>query len=104
MPLQIKRWDVERDGALSETAMRRKLEALGYSVQRYVYPPGTVFGDHDHPVDKIDGVLAGRFQMMMHGQSVILEAGDMLVVPRGVMHRAEVVGDDPVLSLDAVRR
>ena len=103
MPLQIMRWDVERDGEPSEAAMRRKLEALGYAVQRYVYPPGTVFGEHDHPVDKIDGVLAGRFQMTMHGQSVILEAGDMLIVPRGVMHRAEVVGNDPVLSLDAVR-
>ena len=83
--------------------MRRKLESLGYRVCRYVYPPGTVFPPHNHAVDKIDGVLSGRFRMQMHGQALLLEAGDMLDVPRGVVHSAEVVGDQPVVSLDAVR-
>jgi mannose-6-phosphate isomerase-like protein (cupin superfamily) len=39
----------------------------------------------------------------MEGRSVILEAGDLLEVPKGVVHEAEVVGDEPVISLDAVR-
>ena len=30
------------------------------------------------------------------------EAGDCLFVPRGVTHSAEVVGEEPVVSLDAV--
>jgi mannose-6-phosphate isomerase-like protein (cupin superfamily) len=34
---------------------------------------------------------------------VILEAGDCLHVPRGAEHSAEVVGDEPVVSLDGVR-
>lgn len=97
------RWDPERDGPLSETAMRRKLEAMGYAVNRYVYPPGTCFPPHTHGVDKIDGVLAGRFRMGMEGQTLVLEAGDLLEVPRGVLHSAEVVGAEAVVSLDAVR-
>jgi len=83
--------------------MRRKLEAMGYAVSRYTYPPGTCFPPHTHGVDKIDGVLSGRFKMTMQGASVILEAGDMLAVPRGEVHSAEVVGDKPVISLDAVK-
>lgn len=83
--------------------MTDKLEALGYSVNCYVYPPGTVFPPHTHGVDKIDGVLSGHFRLEMQGNSVILEPGDCLVVPRGVVHSAEVVGDEPVISLDAVR-
>jgi mannose-6-phosphate isomerase-like protein (cupin superfamily) len=55
-------------------------------------------------VDKIDAVLAGRFRMTMLGESVVLERGDCLAVPQGVLHSAEVVGDAPVVSLDAVRR
>lgn len=102
--MQIEHWDSARDGELSETSMRRKLEDRGYSVSRYVYPPGTYFPDHDHGVDKIDGVLSGRFRMSMNGNSVVLEAGDLLVVPKHVFHTAEVVGDEPVVSLDAVRR
>jgi quercetin dioxygenase-like cupin family protein len=83
--------------------MRARLQAAGYRVMRYVYPPGTHFPEHSHGEDKIDAVLSGRFRMIMHGQSVILEAGDALAVPRGVVHSAEVVGDEAVVSLDAVR-
>jgi hypothetical protein len=41
--MQIEHWHSERDGPLSEEAMRRKLEDRGYSVSRYDYPPGTFF-------------------------------------------------------------
>ena len=33
----------------------------------------------------------------------VLEAGNCLAVPRGAVHSAEVVGDEPVVSLDATR-
>jgi len=99
----VERWDEERDGPLSESSMRRKLQSRGYRVSRYVYSPGTSFPAHTHSVDKIDGVLAGRFRMRLGGADVVLEAGDCLEVPRGAFHSAEVVGDEPVVSLDAVR-
>lgn len=97
------RWDPTRDGPLSEAVLRRQLEAEGYRVARYVYPPGTRFDEHTHAVDKIDAVLAGRFRMSMGKRSVVLEAGDRLAVPCGTPHSAEVVGDEPVVSLDATR-
>jgi quercetin dioxygenase-like cupin family protein len=102
--MNLMRWNSEQDGPLSEAAMRLKLERMGYSVSRYTYASGTYFSPHTHGVDKIDGVLAGRFRMGMQEGTVILEAGDMLEVPRGVLHSAEVVGDEDVVSLDAVRR
>jgi quercetin dioxygenase-like cupin family protein len=83
--------------------MRRKLEDRGYTVSRYDYAPGTYFPPHDHGVDKMDGVLSGRFRMTMSGQEVVLEAGDLMVVPKHVTHTAEVVGDEPVVNLDGVR-
>jgi mannose-6-phosphate isomerase-like protein (cupin superfamily) len=99
--VRVERWDAERDGPLSEEALRRKLEARGYRVQRYVYRPGTAFLEHRHRVDKLDGVLSGRFRMTLGDRSVVLEAGDCIAVPSGTPHSAEVVGDDPVVSLDA---
>jgi mannose-6-phosphate isomerase-like protein (cupin superfamily) len=101
--MKIERWDVERDGPLSEDAMREKLKSRGYHVSRYVYPPGTTFPDHAHVIDKIDAVLSGRFRMTMKGKVVILEAGDSLAVARGTIHSAEVVGKEPVVSLDATK-
>lgn len=101
--LPLERWDNNRDGLLSEKSLRKKIEAKGFSVSKYHYPPGTYFPDHTHEVDKIDAVLSGKFRMKMLGQEVILEAGDMLYVPKGTVHSAEVVGTEPVVSLDAVK-
>lgn len=83
--------------------MRRKLESAGYLVVRYTYPPGTSLPEHTHGVDKIDAVLSGRFRMVVAGHFTILGPGDWVEVPRGVHHTAAVMGDEPVVSLDAVR-
>ncbi|MEX5216931.1 MAG: cupin domain-containing protein [Nitrospira sp.] len=91
------------DGPLTEAALRRKIERLGYSVTRYVYQAGTYFPDHSHRVDKMDAVVSGRFKMVLEGREIVLEAGDMLAVPAGVVHSAEVVGDEAVVSLDGVK-
>jgi quercetin dioxygenase-like cupin family protein len=103
MTQQVEHWDTDTDGELTESALRHKLESRGYHVTRYIYPPGTCFPDHSHAVDKIDAVLSGQFMMQMEGQRIILKAGDALAVSRGVVHRAEVVGSEAVVSLDAVK-
>ena len=101
--VEVEHWDEESEGPLTESALRRKLEERGYQVSRYTYPPGSFFSDHTHGVEKIDAVLSGRFRMTMAGRAVVLEAGDCLLVPRGAVHSAEVVGEEPVVSLDAVK-
>lgn len=102
--MRLEHWDEDEYGALSEQAMRARLTRMGYSAACYTYPPGTFFDTHTHGVDKIDGVLAGRFEMEMEGERVVLEAGDLLWVPRGTPHSARVLGSRSVVSLDAVRR
>ncbi|HXH64256.1 MAG TPA: cupin domain-containing protein [Mariprofundaceae bacterium] len=103
MAVEPIKWHETEDGELSIEAMRDKLRRLGCTVSLYAYPPGTRFPPHTHHVDKIDGVFSGRFKMTMHGETVTLEAGDLLAVPKGVSHSAEVVGDEPVISLDGIR-
>lgn len=101
--MRVEHWDEQRDGLLTENAMRRKLEAMDFRVTRYVYPPGTYFPAHIHDVDKIDAVLAGHFELVLDGESVVLRAGDCLAVPAGCRHSARVLGDEAVVSLDAER-
>ena len=100
----IEHWDESRWGPLSEENMRRKLIEDGYpSVLCYTYPTGTVFSEHIHPVDKKDGVLEGEFAITIEGEEFPLRAGDMIEVPSNTVHRAEVMGATPVVSLDATR-
>lgn len=102
MPARVQKWD-SAWGRLSEAAMRERLEAEGYSVSRYVYPPGTYFPAHTHGVDKKDTVMRGRFRIGAEGKEVVLEAGDMIEIPAGTVHTAEVVGKESVVSFDATR-
>ena len=53
----VRRWNAAHDGPLSEAALRRKMEAEGYVVTRYVYTPGTHFPEHTHGIDKLDAVV-----------------------------------------------
>jgi quercetin dioxygenase-like cupin family protein len=99
----VHRWNAALDGEFSEAVLRAKLEGLGYHVARYTYPPGTVFPDHRHEVDKIDAVVSGRFRLVIGGHLAELGAGDWVDVPRGTVHNAVVIGDDPVISLDAIK-
>lgn len=100
--MAMHRWNAALDGDFSEAALRRKLERQGYRVARYVYPPGTVFPDHKHDVDKVDAVVSGRFRLIVGGHVAVLGPGQWVEVPRGVTHNATVIGDEPVVSLDAV--
>ena len=99
----VRHWNPSTDGELTERALRKKIEAEGYSVSRYVYPPGTHFPEHTHSVDKIDAVVSGRFELVVNGERAVLGPGDWIAVPRSVRHTATVIGDEAVVSLDAVK-
>jgi quercetin dioxygenase-like cupin family protein len=101
--MAIHRWNAALDGQFSEAALRAKLETLGYRIARYVYPPGTVFPDHRHGVDKVDAVVSGKFRLVIGGHVALLGPGDWVDVPCGTVHNAVVQGDDPVVSFDAIK-
>ncbi len=97
------RWDSSVDGVHNEGSLRRKLEDRGYRVSSYTYSPGTYFRDHKHGQSKIDAVLSGTFRMGIYGEFVDLGPGDWIEVPAGATHSAEVIGNEPVVSLDAIK-
>ena len=103
MKINLEHWNEATDGELCEENMTNKLQARGYRVSCYVYPPKTCFPDHTHSIDKIDGVLSGTFKMTLYREDIILKAGDCLEVPAGAIHSAEVMGNEPVVSLDAIK-
>lgn len=102
MPVRREKWDPAW-GPFTEAAMRKRLEAEGYSVSRYTYPPGTYFSEHTHPIDKKDTVIRGRLKITSAGKEFVLEAGDLVEIPAGAPHTAEVLGSETVVSFDATR-
>ena len=102
--MEVNRWDENEDGPLDEVQLKQKLESLGYRVSTYTYPPGMYFDFHTHPIDKIDAVLSGQFRITMDGESKVLKRGDWVYVPAEKPHSAEVIGHEPVKSLDGEKK
>jgi quercetin dioxygenase-like cupin family protein len=101
-PRILRRWS-RGDSTFTEEDLRARLAEDGWRVVTYVLRPGTVFPPHSHPIDKIDAVLSGTFRLTGPGGTFTLTAGDAVFVPRQAVHRAEVVGPEPVVSLDCSR-
>lgn len=100
--MRIERWDPRRDGPLTESALRQKIEARGYRVSARTYPPGAVAAAQAEDRERLDAVASGLLKVTLDGESAILTAGDVVYVPRGAVRRVEVVGSSPVLCLEAV--
>lgn len=102
--MEVSRWSDRHDAEEpDEETLRAELEERGFTVSKHVYRPGTYFDEHAHRRDKIDAVVSGRFRMTAEGEEAVLEAGDWAAIPADTTHTAKVLGDEPVVSLDATR-
>ena len=102
--MRIDRWDVGRDGPLSEAALQHKVEALGYEPLPRPNPAGAIVSARIHPRERAEAVVAGLIKVTIDDESAILTAGDIVFIPGGAARRVETVGTSPVYCLEAVMR
>jgi len=102
--MRIERWDVRRDGPLSQAALEHKLRALGYEPMLRTYPAGAIAAAQTDTRERIEAVVSGLIKVTIDGESAILTAGDIVFVPRGAARRLEVVGTAPAYCLEAIFR
>lgn len=101
--IKIEKWNESADGKLSVKSMEDKLHRQGFKCMMYEFCPGTNFPDHTHSVSKKDSIVTGRFQFTMYGETVVLQPGDMVEVPKHTVHNAKVVGNESVVFFDATK-
>jgi quercetin dioxygenase-like cupin family protein len=99
--MRIDRWDARRDGLLTESALRRKVEGYGYEVSTCSWASGTVLPAQTQERERAQAVVSGVLKVTLDGESAILTGGDIVYVPRGAVRRVEVVGESKVHCLDA---
>lgn len=101
---RVERWDVRRDGPLSEMALQRKIEALGFEVAARVYPASHADVTSLHDKVCIVGVARGLVKLSVDAEPSFLTAGDLAFVPRGAVRRLEGIGVATALCLEAFPR
>ena len=79
--------------------VRRVFTGDGATLAFTTLDPGHTPNPHSHPHEQIVYILSGRARFVVGEDEAILGPGEMLVVPPGVEHWAETVGDEPVVDL-----
>jgi mannose-6-phosphate isomerase-like protein (cupin superfamily) len=93
LSMRIDRWDVRRDGPLSEAALQHKVQSLGFVAGARVYPTGSMVAAQPDPRERIHAVVSGLVKITIDGESAIVTAGDIVFVPEGAVRRLEVIGN-----------
>lgn len=71
---------------VDSNAVARDWEALGYSCERFVDPPGREWNDFVHDTNELVTVAEGRLQLTFAGRHIVVEPGDEAFIPKGEMH------------------
>lgn len=50
---------------------------------------GAQLPEHSHPHEQVVSLLEGTYELIVDGQSHVLEAGNVLVIPGGATHSGE---------------
>jgi quercetin dioxygenase-like cupin family protein len=58
----------------------------GYSCDEFRDPPGREWKDFVHDTNELVTVVEGRLRVTMGDQTVVLEPGDELFIPRHAVH------------------
>ena len=101
--LKVEHWDSEKDGEFNEENMAKKLKLQGYSCEKKSFPCGAVSPSHSHDATKKDAILSGQLKFTTSGREVILQPGDILDIPIGMIHIEAVIGNDTLILYDATK-
>lgn len=104
LQMRIERWDATRDGALTDLALKQKIEALGFDASPRLFPAGASAAAQSDAREGIQGIARGLVKVTIDGEAAILGAGDFVFVPANALRLVQVIGASPAYGFEAVRR
>jgi quercetin dioxygenase-like cupin family protein len=66
--------------------------------------PGASFAEHDHPHEQVIHLLEGDFEVTVDGETRVLRAGDVAIVPPHARHRGTAITKCRILDAFAPAR
>ncbi len=72
----------------SEKDLRAELISEGYYIFPWQDDPGAHYAPHQHRHDEFIVVQSGNMRFVVEGKELLLEKGDMLILPEGAQHEA----------------
>lgn len=76
---------------IDREAVAHDWRARGYDCRLFVDPPGQEWNGFVHRTNELVTVLEGRLRCLVSGQTVELQEGDELFIPRDAVHSVKNV-------------
>ena len=90
-------------GQVTINKIRARLEQEGLSPSRFDMLPGDDYPDHAHADAEIRWVVSGHMRVRIGQEEIILRPGDRLDLAPNIVHSADVIGDEVVVTVCASR-
>ena len=99
--LQVASPPARPPGTTRTDLQRHDLSVAGWeSLQALVsFAPGSSFPRHKHPGEEIIYVTQGPIEYEVAGKTVVVRTGEVLFIPKGVVHAARNPGAEPAAEL-----
>ncbi len=99
------RWTDVPSEQVNADILRKYVTADRVTVARFELKRGGIVPRHVHDNEQISCILSGALKFIFDGHEVTVRAGEVLAIPGGVAHAAEVVEDTVAMDVfSPVRR
>jgi quercetin dioxygenase-like cupin family protein len=90
-PMQLLRWDTVKKEDLNDKISRKMIYGEKAMIAEITIAKGGVVPLHHHESEQIACCLEGALTFELEGKEITLRAGDVLVIPSNIPHRAVAV-------------
>ena len=84
---------------LDQASVAAEWRGRGYSCGSFVDPPGQCWEGFVHDCNELVTVVEGRLEMEVAGETVTMEPGDEVFIPRGAIHSVRNIHDSTTVWL-----
>ncbi len=97
--MQLFRWETMPVEKLSATIGRQMIAGERAMMARVFLKKGAVVPEHKHESEQLTFILKGALEFTMEGKTFVVHAGEVLLIPSWVPHKAVAVEDTDDLDV-----
>lgn len=91
--MNIHSWDKIPLDVLSSTISRKLVTGERTMMARVFLKKGAFVPEHSHDNEQITFIMSGALEFQIDGQTIVLRAGDVMVIPSNMPHSARALED-----------
>jgi quercetin dioxygenase-like cupin family protein len=102
--LQFTSWEKLETEKLSATISRQMVSGNQSTVARIFLARGAIVPRHSHVNEQVSLILSGALKFVFDDRTLVVRAGEILLIPSGVPHAAEALEDTVDMDFFTPRR